>query len=237
MQSSSRRVRSTKRCGPAAAGTRGGAEELAESSRTPSAVLGSDSTLGPVKGPRRLAAFRPSPFGRLTSPGDSGADASAPAVPWRSSVSLTPAPGATSAALKDTPSISTPPAATNLSLTFSSSALGDTPRLRQSSTHRSSPPANPTRTGLNSDTMHASISALVSSPTSCSAMSSPREMFHSCVRPSMMRLSTTATRWPRSCSVAAAMSPSVPPHTTASKSGGPPRFSGAVTRTTVGPFL
>ncbi len=45
---------------------------------------------------------------------------------------------------------------------------------------------------------------------------SARLLFHSCVRPSASRRSTTATRQPRRARASAGSRPSVPPHTTAS---------------------
>ncbi len=50
--------------------------------------------------------------------------------------------------------------------TARSSACGDTPMLRQSGTQMSSPPPNPTLTGLYSDVMQSSSSSCVSSPAS-----------------------------------------------------------------------
>mmetsp|Transcript_3273 Transcript_3273/g.8751 ORF Transcript_3273/g.8751 Transcript_3273/m.8751 type:complete len:332 (-) Transcript_3273:417-1412(-) len=153
----------------------------------------------------------PSPLGRLTSPGPKGSS-SMPA-PWHISLSFTPTPGVTSAALKVAFSMSVPPASTNLLLMRSSRSLGDTPRLRQSSTHTSGPPLKPTRIGLKLDTMQLSSSSSLRSPVSIKLFSSPRLMFHSCVRPSMSRLSSTHTLKPLFCSVVANMRPRVPPHT------------------------
>lgn len=48
--------------------------------------------------------------------------------------------------------------------------------------------------------------------------SSPLLLFHSWVRPSARRFSTTATRYPRRCSAAATISPRVPPAITMSYS-------------------
>jgi hypothetical protein len=84
---------------------------------------------------------------------------------------------------------------------------------------------------------------------------SARLLFHSWMRPSASRRSTTATFHPRSCSASAGSSPSVPPHTTTSNaapsaaaggaggaallaagSGGGPRGAGSWV-TTAGPFF
>mmetsp|Transcript_185 Transcript_185/g.357 ORF Transcript_185/g.357 Transcript_185/m.357 type:complete len:346 (-) Transcript_185:72-1109(-) len=121
------------------------------------------------------------------------------------------------------------------------SLSGATPMFRTSFTQTSSPPLNPTRFGLNSETMASSSSASVRSPTLTRALSSFLLAFHSCFLPLSNRRSRISTRWPRLWRARAIAMPKFPPQTQTSKSALPRLISSGASEwmrlTTVGPFV